>query len=140
VTLDSSLYLLDTNICIYVMNLRPERVRERLREVAQAGYPIGISSITLHELWWGAQHSTRPEANAARLQALRATLDVYPFGDAAATRAADIRAALARAGQLVGPYDVLIAGHALSLGAILVTHNLGEFGRVEGLSVEDWTA
>ncbi|WP_104989577.1 type II toxin-antitoxin system VapC family toxin [Deinococcus sp. NW-56] len=133
-----TLYLLDTNICIYTMNRRPEAVRRRLEETAAAGHALGLSSVTWHELWYGVRRSAQPEANAARLGALAGALDLYPFGDDAAERAARIRAELSRQGRSIGPYDVLIAGHALSLGATLVTHNVGEFGRVQGLSVEDW--
>lgn len=133
------LYLLDTNICIFTMNRRPEQVGRRMGEVTAAGHRLGISSVTLHELWYGVRRSGRPEHNAARLSALVGTLDVFDFGPDAAEAAAGIRAALAGNGSPIGPYDVLIAGHALSLGARVVTNNLGEFARVPGLPCEDWT-
>ncbi|GAA5513811.1 tRNA(fMet)-specific endonuclease VapC [Deinococcus carri] len=133
------LYLLDTNICIFTMNRRPEQVGRRMREVTAAGHQLGISSVTLHELWYGVRRSGRPEQNAARLSTLVQTLDVFDFGPEAAEAAAGIRAALAGSGSPIGPYDVLIAGHAQSLNALVVTNNLGEFARVPGLHYEDWT-
>ncbi|WP_019588378.1 type II toxin-antitoxin system VapC family toxin [Deinococcus apachensis] len=133
------LYLLDTNICIFTMNRRPEQVGRRMGEVTAAGHRIGLSSVTLHELWYGVRRSGRPEQNTARLSTLTQTLDVFDFGPDAAETAAGIRAALAGSGSPIGPYDVLIAGHALSLNARVVTNNLGEFGRVPGLRCEDWT-
>ncbi len=134
------LYLLDTNICIFAMNERPEGIFGRLERTVARGHLIGMSSITLHELWFGVHRSARVDFNAARLDAFCATLDVHLFNGAAAEYAGQCRATLARAGTPIGPYDVLIAGHALALNAVLVTNNTGEFGRVEGLSVEDWTA
>ena len=135
----SGLYLLDTNICIFTMNRRPEEVGRRIERATAAGHRLGISSVTLHELWYGVRRSSRPEGNAERLSALVRTLDVFDFGPDAAEAAAGIRATLAGSGTPIGPYDVLIAGHALSLGAPIVTNNLGEFARVPGLRCEDWT-
>ncbi|EYB67263.1 hypothetical protein DEIPH_ctg046orf0069 [Deinococcus phoenicis] len=133
------LYLLDTNICIFTMNRRPEQVGRRMQEVTSAGHRLGISSVTLHELWYGVRRSGRPDQNAARLSAFVGTLDVFDFGKDAAEAAAQIRAALASSGSPIGPYDVLIAGHAQSLNARVVTNNLGEFAHVPGLRCEDWT-
>lgn len=139
-TLDAgSLYLLDTNICIFAMNHRPEAVLERLERTIERGHLLGISSITLHELWFGVYRSTHVAFNVARLEAFCATLDVYLFDEAAAEQAGECRATLMSAGTPIGPYDLLIAGHARALNAVLVTNNLGEFGRIEGLRVEDWT-
>lgn len=135
-----TLYLLDTNIVIFTMNNAPQQVAQRLEQVTGAGHLVGLSSITLHELWFGVYKSGRVTHNTARLHALLKTLDVYPFDDAAAEQSADIRATLRSAGKPIGPYDGLIAGHAHSLGAVLVTNNLGEFSRVERLNVEDWMA
>ncbi len=121
------------------MNQRPEGIFERLERTIDAGHLVGMSSITLHELWFGVHRSVRVDFNAARLKAFAATLNIYLFSEAAAEYAGQCRATLTRAGTPIGPYDLLIAGHALALNAILVTNNTGEFGRVEGLSVEDWS-
>ncbi|MVN85233.1 PIN domain-containing protein [Deinococcus sp. HMF7620] len=121
------------------MNRRPEQVGRAMQRVTADGHRLGISSVTLHELWYGVRRSGRPEQNAARLMAFAQTLDVFEFGQAAAEAAAEIRAVLAGSGSPIGPYDVLIAGHAQSLDALVVTNNLGEFARVPGLRCEDWT-
>ncbi|CAM4443213.1 type II toxin-antitoxin system VapC family toxin [Deinococcus marmoris] len=134
-----ALYLLDTNTCIYTMNRRPELVGVRVEEATEAGHEIGISSITLHELWFGIYRSDRIPANTRTLQELIATLNVYTFDDVAANMAAGLRADLKKTGRPIGPYDGLIAGHTLSLNAVLVTNNTGEFSRVAGLKYEDWT-
>lgn len=134
-----TLYLLDTNICIYTMKNSPPQVGQQLLVATQAGHSVGISSITAHELWYGVRRSTQVESNRVKLEKLVALLDLYDFNDAAAQRSGEIRASLQAAGTPIGPYDVLIAGHAQSLGAVLVTNNTREFRRVEGLKVEDWT-
>ena len=134
------LFLLDTNTCVSIMNARPARVRGRMKTATDMGHALGISSITLHELQFGVHNSARPDENSERLSTFVAGLDVFAFGNAAAEQAAIHRAVLKRSGQPIGPYDLLIAGHALALNAVLVTNNTGEFGRVEGLNVEDWTA
>ncbi|WP_420594465.1 type II toxin-antitoxin system tRNA(fMet)-specific endonuclease VapC [Deinococcus sp.] len=133
-----TLYLLDTNICIFVMNLRPAGVRERMEATTRAGHRLAISSITFHELHYGVQNSARPQENGERLNAFAAGLSILPFDQFAATQAAIQRRRLSKAGQPIGPYDLLIAGHALALGAVLATNNVGEFERVAGLNVEDW--
>ena len=135
----ANLYLLDTNICIFAMNHRPAVVLERLEHTLERGHLLGISSITLHELWYGVHRSTRVAFNEARLEAFCATLDIYLFDEAAAEHAGECRATLMSAGTPIGPYDLLIAGHALALGAVLVTNNAAEFGRIRGLKLEDWT-
>lgn len=126
------------------MNQRPEGIFERLERTVASGHLVGLSSITLHELWLGIHRSTRVDFNAARLDAFWATLDIHLFNETAAEQVGLARAILARAGTPTptptGPYDILIAGHALALYAVLVTNNTGEFGRVAGRTVEDWTA
>jgi tRNA(fMet)-specific endonuclease VapC len=95
----------------------------------------------LHELWYGVAKSSRPEANAAALVSfLNLALERWPFDEDDAREAGEIRAALARAGTPIGPYDALIAGQARRRGAILVTANQREFARVPGLKTEDWAA
>lgn len=130
-------YLLDTNVCIRVLRDRPRNVRERFNLEADS---LCISAVVLTELLHGAAKSDRPEHHRSEVERFAARLDVLPFDDVAADHAADIRAALERKGQPIGGYDVLIAGHARSRGLTVVTGNLAEFGRVDGLRCEDWLA
>ncbi|MEF2280109.1 type II toxin-antitoxin system VapC family toxin [Deinococcus sp. YIM 134068] len=132
------LYLLDTNTCVFIMNEEPKQVRGRMVEVTEEGHTLAISSVTLHELWFGVWRSSRQSTNAKRLGNFISGLHVFPFEDSAAEKAAEVRAGLASTGKPIGPYDQLIAGHAIALKAILVTNNLSEFRRIEGLKVEDW--
>jgi len=128
-------YMLDTNLCIRVLRDRPETLRERFNREADG---LCISTIVLTELLHGAAKSARPEHNRREVEQFAARLEVLPFDAEAAGHAADIRAALERQGQAIGGYDLLIAGHARSRGLIVVTGNLGEFNRVDGLRCEDW--
>lgn len=127
--------LLDTTICIYIMNERPAAVAARFREF-QVG-EIGVSSITVTELAYGAAKSKRA-GTRERLELFLTDLLTLPFDDAAAWRYGELRAYLQRGGQPIGPLDLQIAAHALSLGLPLVTNNVGEFARVPGLTVENW--
>ncbi len=128
-------YMLDTNLCIRVLRDRPPEIRERFNLEAGA---LGVSSIVLTELLHGAAKSARPDHHRIQVERLAARLDVLTFDEPAAHHAADIRATLERSGRPIGSYDLLIAGHARSRGLIVVTANLGEFARVEGLRSEDW--
>lgn len=130
-------YLLDTNLCIRVLRDRPPELRERFNREAES---LCISTIVLSELLHGAAKSGRPEYNRTEVERFAARLDILPFDEPAADHAADIRATLERRGQPIGGYDLLIAGHARSRGLTVVTGNLSEFGRVEGLRCEDWLA
>ena len=129
-------YLLDTNACIRAINGHPPCVRERLLEVDPT--EAAISQVIHYELLFGVYRSSQPERNLANLKHFLRYVRVLDWGVEQAVEAAQIRASLARQGQPIGPYDTLIAGHARSLGAILVTHNVSEFARVDGLKVEDW--
>ena len=129
-------YLLDTNLCIRVLRDRPPALRKRFNDETDS---LCISTIVLTELLHGAAKSARPEHNRHEVERFAARLEVLPFGAEAADHAADIRATLERRGQTIGGYDLLIAGHARSRGLIVVTGNLGEFTRVDGLRCEDWT-
>jgi tRNA(fMet)-specific endonuclease VapC len=129
-------YMLDTNLCIRVLRDRPKGLRERFNLEADA---LCISTITLAELLHGAEKSARPAHNRHEVEAFAARLEVLPFDIAAAAHSGEIRANLERAGHPIGGYDVLIAGHARSRGLLVVTGNLREFARVEGLRSEDWT-
>lgn len=128
-------YMLDTNLCIRVLRDRPQSVRERFNTEADG---LCISTIILTELLYGAEKSDRPALNRTKVEQFAARLEVLSFGPEAAAHAADIRADLERKGTPIGGYDVLIAGHARSRGLIVVTGNLREFSRVEGLRCEDW--
>lgn len=127
-------YLLDTNAVIALLNDgdSPLARHARLRHPTE----IGISSIVMHELYYGAFKSQRAARNVALVDGLR--LEVIAFDQEDARQAGTVRAALALAGRPIGPYDVLIAGQAMARKLILVTHNTAEFGRVPGLEVEDW--
>ncbi len=130
-------YLLDTNIVIYTMKNRPKEVRDALRRYYGQ---ICISSVTYMELVYGAERSANPEQNLRVLEGFAARLDVLSYGTDAATHTGQIRAELAAAGTPIGPYDQMIAGHARSLGLIVVTNNAREFERVKGLRVDNWVA
>jgi len=129
-------YMLDTNICIQVIKDRPERLRQRFNRFAEQ---MCISSITLAELFYGAEKSKRQTANFAAIEQIRGQLTVLPFADRPAHQFAMIKCELERKGKPIGPYDLLIAGHARSEGLTLVTNNEREFRRVEGLRIENWT-
>jgi tRNA(fMet)-specific endonuclease VapC len=128
-------YMLDTNVCIRVLRDRPQNLRERFNNEADG---LCISTIILTELLHGAAKSDRPALNRTKVEQFAARLEVLTFGPEAADHAADIRADLERKGTPIGGYDILIAGHARSKGLVVVTGNLGEFSRVEGLRCEDW--
>lgn len=129
------LYMLDTNAVIALLNeTRPAIVR-RLREHDQRD--IVLSAIVLFELYFGAFKSRLRPHNLARFDAL--PLDVLPFGKEDARHAAEIRMTLAVRGTPIGPYDLLIAGQARARDLILVSNNVREFSRVDGLRLEDWS-
>jgi tRNA(fMet)-specific endonuclease VapC len=129
-------YLLDTNICIYLIKQKPLQVMEKFS--AYTVGDIGVSSITVSELWYGVAKSTRHKVNAQALAQFLLPLTVLPFDDGAAKAYGEIRAALEREGQPIGAMDMLIAAHAVSLGVVLVTNNEREFVRVPELIVENW--
>ncbi len=129
-------YMLDTNICIYVMRKKPEKVLQRFRDELNDG--ICISSITLAELEYGMKHSSNPLKNEQALLRFLVPLSVLPFGTAAASEYGEIRAYLQSLGTPIGPLDMLIASHARAEGMILVTNNVREFERVPNLELENW--
>lgn len=129
--------MLDTNVCIHVMRHPQSPVRTRFNESASA---LSISTVTLHELIHGVNRSARPAYQRDLTMELVSLLDVLDFDDLAANHSGDIHATLGKAGQLIGSYDMLIAGHARSRGLTIVTSNLHEFARVDGLRCEDWLA
>ena len=127
--------MLDTNIVVYTMKNRPSRVRNAFKR--HSGQ-MAVSTVTLGELVYGAEKSTFPERNLSEVERLMAHLEVLPFDGSAATHFGQLRDEIARAGTPIGPYDQMIAGHARSLGLVLVTNNLREFERVPGLRVDNW--
>ncbi|MCF5223545.1 tRNA(fMet)-specific endonuclease VapC [Pseudomonas syringae] len=130
-------YMLDTNICIFTIKNKPVSVREAFN--LHHGQ-LCISAITLMELFYGAEKSSSPERNLAVVEGFAARLELLPYDSDAAAHTGMIRAELARAGTPIGPYDQMIAGHARSLGLVVITNNQREFQRVEGLRVEDWVS
>lgn len=129
-------YMLDTNICIYVMKNYPQELREKFNGLAEQ---LCISSITLGELHYGAEKSLRRTENLIAIEHFVARLDVLPFGKRAAAHYGQLRAELERAGAPCGPHDMQIGGHARSEGLTVVTNNLREFTRMPGLRSENWT-
>jgi tRNA(fMet)-specific endonuclease VapC len=127
--------LLDTNVCIAILN-RDERVRPHLERNAPSA--LRMSAVTLAELRFGVAKSTQPRRAATNLNLLRAKVGIVPFDETATERYGELRALLERRGSPIGPLDTLIAAHALALRWALATHNVREFRRVPGLTIQDW--
>ena len=132
-----TLVLLDTNICIYLMEGRSAPAAARLSDLPTGD--IGVPAIAVAELRYAAVHSGRPETNLRRLNAFLAPLTLVPFDEQATHTYAGLKDTLVRAGTPIGPMDMLIAATALANDAILVTNNVREFSRVPGLRVENWS-
>jgi tRNA(fMet)-specific endonuclease VapC len=130
-------YMLDTNICIYVIKNYPSGLRARFNTLAEQ---LCISSITLAELYYGAEKSARPLDNLQTVERFCARLEVLAFSVRAAAHFGQIRADLERAGTPVGPLDMLIGAHARAEGLTVVTNNTREFKRLPGVLVQDWVA
>ncbi len=132
-------YLLDTNICVYLINRKPQ-YEAVLRHMDGLAYnDILISAITIAELRYGVANSTKPEQNREKFESFIERFDIVDFDDAAAAAYGRIRTELKNAGTPIGPLDTLIAAHAASLKCTLVTNNVREFERVPGLKIENWT-
>lgn len=129
-------WMLDTNVCIAIIRHRTDAAIRRLR--GKSIGQVGISSITLAELEFGAANSTQAAAARSALAEFLLALEVAPFDEAAAAAYGEVRSGLQRQGRPIGPLDTLIAAHALAVDAVLVTNNRREFDRVPGLAVEDW--
>jgi tRNA(fMet)-specific endonuclease VapC len=130
-------FLLDTNICIYLIKRQPIQVLVQLQRQPMGA--VGISAITLAELEYGVSKSAFPERNRIALTEFVAPLEVVAFDDAAASEYGALRRTLEQKGQLIGSMDLLIASQGLALSATLVTNNEKEFRRVPGLKIENWT-
>lgn len=135
-----TVYMLDTNICAYIMRARPAAVLERLQAAVDGQHRIVVSVITYYEMLLGTvgrnaapRHAALVEAFAARLSA------ILPWDAAAAEHATRIKRDLSAMGTPIGGNDTMIAGHALAADCVLVTHNVREFGRVSRLKMENWT-
>jgi tRNA(fMet)-specific endonuclease VapC len=131
-------YMLDTNICVYLIRRRSATLAQKLAHFSAA--EITISSVTVAELEFGVQKSSQPAQNRQALDLFLAPFTVVEFDREAATAYGSIRAHLEAQGMPIGSLDNLVAAHALSLGLTLVTNNTREFSRVPGLMVEDWTS
>ena len=129
-------YMLDTNICIYVIKNRPESAVHRFLECAAGD--ICISSVTYAELMHGVEKSKAREKNLLALTLFLSAITILDFDSHAAEEYGKIRAFLEKKGKPIGPMDMLIAAHAKSEDLILVTNNTGEFDRVPGLKLENW--
>ena len=132
-------YLLDTNACIALINGNPPSVRAKFRKATDLGSQVFVSSIALFELWYGVAKSSRRDFNKKRLETFFAG-PIHPlsFEDQDAEIAGAIRADLEFIGKLIGAYDLLIAGQAIRNKLTLITANLTEFARIEGLAWADW--
>jgi tRNA(fMet)-specific endonuclease VapC len=131
-----SFHLLDTNICIEIIRERSTAAIGELRRHQLD--ELGISSITFAELRHGVSRSAYPDRNFLALAKFCTAVQIFPFGQGAAIAYGDVRFALERKGTLIGPLDLLIAAHALSIDATVVTNNQREFRRVAGLKVANW--
>lgn len=129
-------YMLDTNICIYIIKRKPSEVIQQFEKSEISS--IGISSITLSELMFGTFKSANPARNQLALTRFAAPLEIWPYGDEIAVCYGHIRAHLERRGTPIGALDFLIAAHALSMDLTLVTNNEKEFARVPDLKIENW--
>ena len=130
------LYMLDTDTCAFILRRSSPTLLERIQAVPLQQQ--AVSMITLAELLYGVQVSSKKKANRAAVDALIRHLTVIDWTRDAAEHYAEIRADLKRKGQLIGSNDLLISAHARSLGAVVVTNNVKDFGRVKGLDVENW--
>lgn len=131
------IYMLDTNICIYILNKKPVSYIQKLEEI-EKNNSICISSIVLAELQYGVSNSNFKEQNQINVNYLLDKLEVLSFSSKCAFYYGELRADLKRNGVIIGNNDLLIASHALAEDATLVTNNISEFRRVKRLKVIDW--
>ena len=132
------MYMLDTNICIYIIKRKPQVVLEKFKKM-EIG-ELFISSIVEAELRYGADKSQYPAKNHAALDLFLNPFTVLPFDSSASQAYGRIRAELEKRGKPIGAYDMLIGAHALSVAYILITNNLREFKRIKGLICENWVS
>ena len=129
-------YLIDTNICIYIINKRPIGIihKFKLFDVGE----IGVSTITVSELQYGVSKNKNRRLNKQRIEEFLFPLEILPYDEIAASIYGDIRLQLGKRGEPIGPLDLLIAAHALSRNLVLISNNEKEFKRVKNLKVENW--
>jgi tRNA(fMet)-specific endonuclease VapC len=132
--------LLDTNVCIAAMNSRPIEIRKQLDEAVLRRGQASISTVSIFELRYGIAKSKRIDENSSSLDVFLASLKILSFQSEDARIAGEIRVHLERAGTPIGPYDLMIAAQAIRHGLPLITANVREFSRVEGLRLENWSA
>lgn len=130
------MYMLDTDICIYIIKRKPRSALRRLESLRPG--ELAMSAVTFAELMNGAKKSQQVEANVAKLNELAELIEIRSFDQKAAIFYGDVRSTLEKKGNIIGSNDLLIAAHALSLDWILVTNNEKEFKRVDGLRIENW--
>ena len=130
-------YMLDTNICIYIIRNKPIKVRNKFATIEPKN--VCISSITSSELWYGIHKSVNFEKNAIALEKFLSPLTILNYDEKASKIYGDIRSKLESKGNVIGSMDLLIAAHAVSQNLTLITNNVREFKRVKGLNVENWT-
>ncbi|MBI5838501.1 MAG: type II toxin-antitoxin system VapC family toxin [Chloroflexi bacterium] len=131
-------YMLDTNICIGLIRQKPQKLIQRLTHCEPG--EVGVSSITIAELAFGANKSNQVEQNLSALDQFLLPVEVADFDQRASAAYGSVRAYLEREGKVIGSMDMLIGAHALSLDTILVTNNVNEFQRIPKLKIEDWLA
>ena len=129
------IYILDTNVCIAAMR---GNVSVRQRMSALMPTDCGISTVSLYELFSGVERCSQPATERQKVERFISVMHLLPFDADAAQHAARVRWILEKTGKVIGPYDLMLAGQALSLGVTLVTHNTDEFQRVPSLQLEDW--
>jgi tRNA(fMet)-specific endonuclease VapC len=130
------MYVLDSNICIYIINRKPGNVVQKIKE--HHPQEIKLSSISLAELEYGVSKSENREKNRRALIHFASAFDIINFTDDDAEIYGLIRADLGKKGLVIGPYDMQIAAQAISREMILVTNNVREFGRIKNLKIENW--
>jgi len=133
-------YTLDTNACIALINGSSVPVRRRFKEALASGSVVCVSTVALYELWYGVAKSAKRDYNTERVQAfLGGPIHVVPFDEADARAAGEVRTLLEQEHRTIGAYDLMLAGQAARRGMTLVTANVREFERVDGLMWEDWS-
>lgn len=133
------LYILDTDICSYLIRKHPAQVLTAMDATVQEGHEIAISAISYAELMLGAKRSANPSKHLALINELCERLhDIYAWDARAAEQFADLQTALLNQGSPIGINDTLIAAHVISLEAVLVTNNTKHFSKVDGLKMVNW--
>lgn len=132
----SGLYMLDTDTCAFLLRRTSDALLERIQAVPLAQQAISV--VTYAELLYGVQVSSKKKANHEAVEALVRHIQVLQWSQDAARHYAEIRADLKKKGSMIGANDLMIAAHARSLAAVVVTNNTKDFGRIKGLEVENW--